>query len=596
MALEIGDRLGPYEIVGMLGSGGMAEVYKARDPRVDRIVAIKVSAEALTARSEREARAVAALNHPNICHLYDVGPNYLVLEYVDGLPVAPTGSVRKLLDLAVQLADGMAAAHAAGFVHRDLKPSNVLVTRDGRLKILDFGLAKSVAPTDGPAPTVTGTGLVAGTVAYMSPEQARGNAELDARSDQFTFGLMLYELATGKRAFERPTGVETLMAIMRDDAEPLPATLPAPLRWIIERCLAKEPEHRYESSRDLYLELKSVREHLTDASAIRPAIENVTARSSRRATFLLAAGIAAGAVAALLTMLLAGSREAPSPQLRYTPLSFEQGGQIVPVWSPDSRAVAYMLLRRGTDPQEIDVRYLDLPVANTLTTRNPAFPRQWTTKGEVLFADPLRNGELWSVSAVGGTPELALANPEGTISSPPMHAVARDGSAAAAFLLAQDGEWGVWISSPFGSPYKKYEPSPFAARMIFNSPVLEFSPDGKQLLLLLSRGRGEGGELWLLPLGTHAPRRIPQSQQTIGAFSWLPDNRHIVTSAVGDFGLHVVDTVSGKSRILSSGTADQLVPSVSPDGHKVAFVEQHPNFDIVALDLATAAVTRVIAT
>jgi serine/threonine protein kinase len=174
----------------------MGEVWKAHDTRLDRMVAIKVSGARFSDRFEREARAVAALNHPNICTLYDVGPDYLVMEYIDGAPVAPLESVRKLVDLATQIADGLSAAHAAGIVHRDLKPGNILVTREGRVKILDFGLAKSTAPVpDGStgAVTVTQPGLVLGTVAYMSPEQARG-IPLDARSDQFSFGLLLYEL------------------------------------------------------------------------------------------------------------------------------------------------------------------------------------------------------------------------------------------------------------------------------------------------------------------------------------------------------------------------------------------------------------------
>ena len=167
MALTSGAKLGPYEILSPLGAGGMGEVYKARDTRLDRIVAIKVSNEKFSDRFEVEARAVAALNHPNICQLHDVGPNYLVMEFVDGSPVAPTQSTRKLLDVAVQIADGMAAAHAAGFVHRDLKPANVLVTSEGRVKILDFGLAKTmVKPDDAEgtqAQTITKPGEVAGT-------------------------------------------------------------------------------------------------------------------------------------------------------------------------------------------------------------------------------------------------------------------------------------------------------------------------------------------------------------------------------------------------------------------------------------------------
>src|SRR5689334_7650888 len=183
MPLPTSTRLGPYEILKLVGAGGMGEVYKARDTRLDRTVAIKISPEQFSDRFEREARAVAAMNHPNICTLHDVGPNYLVMEYVEGEPVSHADSTRKLLDIAVQIADGLSAAHSAGILHRDLKPANILVTRDGRVKILDFGLAKTVTPSEQDATvamTSTEPGMILGTVAYMSPEQARG-APLDSR-------------------------------------------------------------------------------------------------------------------------------------------------------------------------------------------------------------------------------------------------------------------------------------------------------------------------------------------------------------------------------------------------------------------------------
>src|SRR5689334_16521843 len=182
----------------------MGEVWKAHDSRLKRDVAIKVSAAQFSERFEREARAVAALNHPNICQLYDIGPDYLVMEYIEGTPVAPVDTTRKLLDIAVQMADGLAAAHDLGITHRDLKPANILVTREGRVKILDFGLAKQVTGSKSSDATrtmdVTGAGTILGTAAYMSPEQAKGEAT-DARSDQFSFGLIVYEMAAGKRPF-----------------------------------------------------------------------------------------------------------------------------------------------------------------------------------------------------------------------------------------------------------------------------------------------------------------------------------------------------------------------------------------------------------
>src|ERR1700722_1148332 len=271
MPLDAGTRLGPYEIVAAIGAGGMGEVYKAVDPRLNRTVAIKVSKEQFSQRLEREARAVAALNHPNICQVYDFGADYLVMEFVDGAPVTPVDSNRKLLDIAVQIADGLAAAHGAGIVHRDLKPDNILITREGRVKILDFGLAKRKgieAAGDDPtrAVAVTQDGMAVGTIAYMSPEQARGQSELTPQSDQFSFGLVLYELATGKRAFQRGSTPEIMTAIIREEFEPLPPTAPAPLRWIVERLLAKNPGERYDSTRDLFRELRQVREHLSQSS------------------------------------------------------------------------------------------------------------------------------------------------------------------------------------------------------------------------------------------------------------------------------------------------------------------------------------------
>jgi serine/threonine protein kinase len=245
-------------------------------------------------------------NGPNICQLYDVGPNYLVMELVEGAPIAPVESPRKLLDLAVQLADGLAATHAAGMVHRDLKPDNILVTREGRVKILDFGLARQQHVTVGTAdvvPTMAGTaaGTILGPSANMSPEQARGEPDLTAQSDQFSLGLVLYELAAGRRAFARDSAAETLTAIIREEPEPLPATTPAPLRWVIARLLAKDPADRYDSTRDLYRELRQIRERLsenTSASDVAP----VAGARPRRALLpwaTLAAETLAGAATAL---------------------------------------------------------------------------------------------------------------------------------------------------------------------------------------------------------------------------------------------------------------------------------------------------------
>ncbi len=293
-----GTKLGPYEILAPLGAGGMGEVYRARDAKLGREIAIKVLSGATASdpdrrqRFELEARAASALNHPNILTVHDVGEAdgtvYIAMELVDGKTLrelVASGEplpTKKLLDVAAQTAEGLAKAHAAGIVHRDLKPENLMVSKDGYVKILDFGLAKltetaapgrsPVAPTAIAAPTEPGT--VMGTAGYMSPEQASGQP-VDYRSDQFSLGAILYEMATGKRAFQRKTGAETLVAIIREEPEPiaqLAPKAPAPVRWIVERCLAKDPDERYASTRDLAREIEE---------PSRPPVGNIRIRRAR---------------------------------------------------------------------------------------------------------------------------------------------------------------------------------------------------------------------------------------------------------------------------------------------------------------------------
>jgi serine/threonine protein kinase len=261
MPLSSGDKLGPYEIVAPLGAGGMGEVYRARDTRLGRDVALKILPPDVAndpmrrQRFELEARAVAALNHPNIVAVYDVGDGYIVSELVDGEPLRGGElPVRKIIGIAVQIASGLAAAHDAGIVHRDLKPDNILLTRDGRPKILDFGLAKlqpNAAAANGETVTArTEAGVVMGTPGYMSPEQVRGLAT-DHRSDIFSVGVILYELLAGKRAFQGDTSVETMTAILKQDLPELPETVPAGVRQIVAHCLEKEAARRFQSAHDL---------------------------------------------------------------------------------------------------------------------------------------------------------------------------------------------------------------------------------------------------------------------------------------------------------------------------------------------------------
>jgi len=254
MPLSVGTKLGPYEILASIGAGGMGEVYKARDTRLDRIVAIKRLKGQHTARFEQEARAIAALNHPNICTLHDIGPDYLVMEYVEGKPLRGPLRVEEAVKLALQVVGALEEAHGKGILHRDLKPANVLVTNKGAAKLLDFGLAKLLKGSDSDA-TQTTEGAVLGTAAYMAPEQAEGKP-LDERSDIFSFGAVLYEMLSGNRAFGGNSTAQVLSAVLRDDPSPLQA--PAELQRIVGRCLAKQPLDRFQSMEELRTALEQM--------------------------------------------------------------------------------------------------------------------------------------------------------------------------------------------------------------------------------------------------------------------------------------------------------------------------------------------------
>jgi len=243
-SLVPGQRLGPYQLLELIGAGGMGEVYKATDTRLGRTVAIKTMHAAHMQRFEREARAIAALNHPHICTLHDIGPDYLVMEYVEGKPLSGPVAPPEAIRIALEIADALEAAHRAGVIHRDLKPANILVTKSG-VKLLDFGLAKMVvAESEDDSVTASQGGMVFGTVAYMSPERLEGG-DTDERSDIFSFGLVLYELLGGRKAFGGPTAASTMGAILHKDPPPLDA--PAPLQRIVMRAIRKAPADRFQT-------------------------------------------------------------------------------------------------------------------------------------------------------------------------------------------------------------------------------------------------------------------------------------------------------------------------------------------------------------
>jgi serine/threonine protein kinase len=429
--LTAGTRLGPYEILSPLESGGMGDVYTARDTRLDRIIAIKTSKSQFTERFEREARTVAALNHPNICQLYDVGPDYIVMEYVKGEPIRPVHDVRKLLDLALQIADGLTAAHAAGIVHRDLKPSNLLVTSAGQVKILDFGLAvtttSAVAASDVTRPArVTETGTTVGTVSYMSPEQARGEA-VDARTDLWSLGVVLYELATGVRPFEGPTPAVIFEQLLGKSPVPVRqrnAKIPAEVERVVNRLLEKDLETRYQSAADVRADLKRIVRETTELHALdqQPAGGK---RPWRRA-----AAIAATVTAVLLLAFLAwsafrGARGPSASPVEYEQLTNFTDSLVDPSLSPDGRMVTFIRTSStGQFPRLGNVYVKLLPAGESVALTNTNLPKYapaFTPDGSrVAFTQIGLGGssatwDTWTVPIGGGQPTRMLPNASGLV-------------------------------------------------------------------------------------------------------------------------------------------------------------------------------------
>jgi serine/threonine protein kinase/Tol biopolymer transport system component len=409
----------------------MGEVYRARDPRLGREVALKVLPEEFSADSDRlarfeqEARSASALNHPHIVTVYDVGRSdslsYIAMELVEGrtireLLASGPLSTRRALSIAAQAADALAKAHSAGIIHRDLKPENVIVSRDGFVKILDFGLAKLAAPESGElsamptqvkAETVPGT--VLGTVAYMSPEQASG-LPLDFRSDQFSLGSIIYEMAAGEKPFRKKTAAETMTAIIREEAEPLsraaPAA-PAPYRWIVERCLAKDPDDRYASTRDLARELVDLRDHLSEVDRSGASIGAALSRPRGRRSGLVAmAGIFGVVIGLSLALFLSRRGSALPPSLRALTYS---GHDQSPAVSPDGRTIAFMSKRDGQS--RIWLKQVATGGESALTTGPDDFPRFSPDGTAILFLR--REGAVSSIyraTVMGGEPRKLLGD------------------------------------------------------------------------------------------------------------------------------------------------------------------------------------------
>ena len=501
MSLQTGQRLGGFEILGQIGAGGMGEVYRARDTRLGREVALKVlpasvaSDRARLARFEQEARAASALNHPGIVTIYEIGRvesvSYIAMELVTGTTLRELLSgqplaVKRLLAIAAPAADALARAHEAGIVHRDLKPENLMVTRDGFVKVLDFGLAKLVPASDGQPSTLatialpTESGVIMGTVGYMSPEQASGN-RVDFRSDQFALGAILYEMATGRSPFLRSTAAETMVATIREEPEPIGARnpqVPAPLRWVIERCLAKDPERRYASTRDLARDLQHLEDHASELAA------GTAAEARRLKRALPGVGAVAGGVLAtllvvaltILMMTLRRRDEPPAPPMRFSvaiPPGTTFGNTDICrqiTISPDGTRIAIEVITKGH--RHLHVRALDAEETVELEGAQDGFAHFWSpdSRSIAFYA----GGKLKKIPANGGRVEELCSAPLAMVGS---------WSQEDTILFARIDVPGIYrVSDRGGEPVRILEPDPEERGVNYIWP--QFLPDGRRFLFI----------------------------------------------------------------------------------------------------------------
>jgi Tol biopolymer transport system component len=621
MSLSTGDRLGPYEILGPLGAGGMGEVFLARDTRLGRDVAIKISAQQFSERFEREARAVAALNHPNISHLYDVGPNYLVMEFIEG--VSPKGPIElgEAKKMATQIADALEAAHEKGIVHRDLKPANIKVKPDGTVKVLDFGLAKNIADpismsdgvSSGNSPTLTisstQAGIVIGTASYMSPEQARGRS-VDKRSDIWSFGVVLYEMLTGERLFKGEDTTEILASVVKD--QPDLSRVPSSTRRLLSTCLEKDPKRRLRDIGDAMLLLEEPERpeapsrrgsapawtaaaalgliaialafvHYRERPAKPPEVARFQLRLPDKTTFsssgnftlspdgrrLAFSAVDAGGLAGVWVQDLdsAEARVIPNTNTGRNPPPF--------FWSPDGRFIGYSEF--GSKLRKVDIASGE--ISDICTKPGPPVGGSWNKDGVIIFGS--NNTGLWRVSAGGGTPvpltaldvsrherehELPSFLPDGkhfiylSTSSAPEENGIYVGSLDEPAHAARRRI----LTTSFGASYVTAESGGFWMLYVLNGTLVAQAFDPEKIEL--------SGPTYLLI------DRIGTTFET-GYFSAAPNSLVYRTnnSAVAER-LTWFDRTGRQLEAIGEAGAI-MTPRVSPDGTKVAYGKVPPNKD-----------------
>ncbi len=594
-SLSQGVKLGPYEISGLIGAGGMGEVYRARDPRLQRDVAIKVLPAEVSRevnlypgrrqRFEREARAVAALNHTNIVAIYDVGEDrgvfFIVTELVEGEPLRAAGlGVRKALDIAVQIASGLAAAHQAGVVHRDLKPANILLTRDGQVKILDFGLAK-VGPGGTDAVEIealkTHPGAVLGTPSYMSPEQVKGQ-QTDHRTDIFSFGSILYELLSGQRAFPG-IAPEAMTAILHNDPPDLPETVPFGVRLIVAHCLEKDPAKRFQSARDLSLALSALSQSSETSAPTR-----VPASSFR---WPRAAWIALVAVAIAMAFTAGRWLWRPSaPPPHATVLTSFVGFQGFPSLSPDGNQFAFAW--NGDQPTLTPHVYISLlgkgtPLRLTPENEGASVP-SWSPDGQsIAFLRGRTDSEKAGIFVMP-----ALGGPSRRIST----------GLAGPACWSPDGKWLRWSQREHGQSSVRIAPAGGGEeRKLLDPPnglddsEPAVSPDGREVVW----NRCQDGYTCALYLAgfqdgrlTGKPRQITQDRGSKGCPVWTHDGKEILYiggDRTSELAIYRVRSSGGESRRIEGIGANAERLTLAAKSNRLLYSTVSINFDIRRADL-----------